>query len=179
MDLWWYPLLFLTGLVAGCVDAIAGGGGLLTVPVLLATGLPPQEALGTNKFQSSCGTTLATWNYARHGLFDGQRLRVGIVATLVGAQRRRPVTLVVRRVRMEHDGSGWKLRRLGWTLLETGEAERLGAVGSRIGLDQTWNMPKFVLRWLRECRCNSPNNTLHRSGGAASVLKSESFAAAR
>ncbi|MBM3900966.1 MAG: hypothetical protein FJ379_02560 [Verrucomicrobia bacterium] len=85
MDLWWYPLLFLTGLVAGCVDAIAGGGGLLTVPVLLATGLPPQEALGTNKFQSSCGTTLATWNYARHGLFDGQRLRVGIVATLVGA----------------------------------------------------------------------------------------------
>jgi len=85
VDLWWYPLLFLTGLVAGCVDAIAGGGGLLTVPVLLATGLPPQDALGTNKFQSSCGTTLATWNYARNGLFDGQRLRVGIVATLVGA----------------------------------------------------------------------------------------------
>ena len=41
MDLWWYPLLFLTGLVAGCVDAIAGGGGLLTVPILLSTGLPP------------------------------------------------------------------------------------------------------------------------------------------
>ena len=85
MDLWWYPLLFLTGLVAGCVDAIAGGGGLLTVPILLSTGLPPQDVLGTNKFQSSCGTTLATWNYTRHGLIDWRRIWMGVVATLVGA----------------------------------------------------------------------------------------------
>jgi uncharacterized membrane protein YfcA len=85
MDLWWYPLLFLTGLVAGCVDAIAGGGGLLTLPVLLTTGLPPQDVLGTNKFQSSCGTALATWSYTRHGLIDWRRIRVGVVATLVGA----------------------------------------------------------------------------------------------
>ena len=40
-----YPLLFLTGLVAGFVDAIAGGGGLITVPVLLSFGLPPADAL--------------------------------------------------------------------------------------------------------------------------------------
>jgi len=85
MDPWWYPALFATGLVAGFVDAIAGGGGLLTVPVLLATGLSPQDVLGTNKFQSSCGTTLATWQYARHGLLDWTELRLGIAATLVGA----------------------------------------------------------------------------------------------
>lgn len=82
---WWYPALFVTGLVAGFVDAIAGGGGLLTVPVLLATGLPPQDALGTNKFQSSCGTTVATWQYARHDLLNWSELRLGIAATLVGA----------------------------------------------------------------------------------------------
>lgn len=82
---WWYPALFVTGLVAGFVDAIAGGGGLLTVPVLLATGLPPQDALGTNKFQSSCGTTVATWQYARHKLLKWSELRLGIAATLVGA----------------------------------------------------------------------------------------------
>ena len=64
----WYPALFATGLVAGWVDAIAGGGGLLTVPMLLATGMNPQDALGTNKFQSSMGTTMATVQYARHGL---------------------------------------------------------------------------------------------------------------
>lgn len=82
---WWYPALFVTGLVAGFVDAIAGGGGLLTVPVLLATGLPPQDALGTNKFQSSCGTTVATWQYAQHDLLKWPELRLGVAATLVGA----------------------------------------------------------------------------------------------
>ena len=82
---WWYPALFATGLVAGFVDAIAGGGGLLTVPALLATGLPPQDSLGTNKFQSSCGTTMATWQYARHDLLKWAELRLGIAATLVGA----------------------------------------------------------------------------------------------
>ena len=63
-----YGLLFLAGLAGGWIDAIAGGGGLITVPALLAVGLPPQLALGTNKLQSSCGTMLAVWHYARAGL---------------------------------------------------------------------------------------------------------------
>ena len=82
---WWYPILFVTGLAAGFVDAIAGGGGLLTLPVLFATGMDPRAALGTNKFQSSCGTTVATWQYARHGLLKWAGLRIGILATLSGA----------------------------------------------------------------------------------------------
>ena len=82
---WWYPILFATGLTAGFVDAIAGGGGLLTLPVLFATGMDPRAALGTNKFQSSCGTTVATWQYARHGLLKWAELRIGILATLSGA----------------------------------------------------------------------------------------------
>lgn len=85
MDEGWYLALFATGLVAGYVDAIAGGGGLITVPVLLATGISPAEALGTNKFQSSCGTALATVRYARDGLLDGKDWRPGILATLLGA----------------------------------------------------------------------------------------------
>ena len=40
LELWHYPLLFLVGLVAGTVDAVAGGGGLITVPALLNLGLP-------------------------------------------------------------------------------------------------------------------------------------------
>lgn len=87
MDLaWeWYPILFATGLVAGWVDAIAGGGGLLTVPMLLATGLEPQMALGTNKFQSSLGTTMATVQYARHGLLRWREVAPGVAATALGA----------------------------------------------------------------------------------------------
>jgi uncharacterized membrane protein YfcA len=51
-----YALLSLAGFAGGFIDAIAGGGGLITVPALLATGMPPQVALGTNKLQSACGS---------------------------------------------------------------------------------------------------------------------------
>ena len=63
-----YLLLFFAGLVGGFIDSIAGGGGLITVPALLAAGLPPQVALGTNKFQSCFGTMVAAVSYARAGL---------------------------------------------------------------------------------------------------------------
>jgi uncharacterized membrane protein YfcA len=65
-----YTWLFLAGFGGGFIDAIAGGGGLITVPALLAAGLPPQIALGTNKLQSSCGTALTVVRYARAGLME-------------------------------------------------------------------------------------------------------------
>jgi uncharacterized protein len=77
--------LAAAALVAGFVDAIAGGGGLITVPALLWAGLPPAMALGTNKLQSSCGTALATWTYARAGLLAVPGLKSGMAATLCGA----------------------------------------------------------------------------------------------
>jgi uncharacterized protein len=67
---WHLPLLFATGLAAGFVDAIAGGGGLITVPVLLSFGLGPQEALGTNKLQATFGSGSATWHYAQAGTVE-------------------------------------------------------------------------------------------------------------
>lgn len=63
-----YAWLFLAGLGGGFIDAIAGGGGLISLPALLAAGLPPQVALGTNKLQASCGTSIAVWHYAKAGL---------------------------------------------------------------------------------------------------------------
>lgn len=77
--------MFVVGGVAGFVDAIAGGGGLLTVPALLSAGLPPQLALGTNKLQSSVGTALATWNYTRAGLLPWRRWCWGMAITFVAA----------------------------------------------------------------------------------------------
>lgn len=82
---WTYALLFAVGLVAGWVDSIAGGGGLIALPALLSLGLPVPLALGTNKFQSTCGALSATWHYLRGGLVDFRECRVGIAATLVGA----------------------------------------------------------------------------------------------
>jgi len=70
---WWQvALLFATGLVAGFVDTIAGGGGLLTLPILLSICPDPKVALGTNKLQSTFGSTSATFHFARAGALSAQ-----------------------------------------------------------------------------------------------------------
>ena len=86
MDAFWpFLILFLTGLAAGFVDAIAGGGGLITVPVLLSLGLSPQDAFGTNKLQATFGSGSATWHFAAAGLVDFRECAAGIVFTGIGA----------------------------------------------------------------------------------------------
>ena len=66
-------LLMGVAFVAGVIDAIAGGGGLLTIPALLAAGVPPVHALATNKLQSSFGTASAVLAFARKGKIDFRR----------------------------------------------------------------------------------------------------------
>ena len=82
---WAYPLLFAAAFAGGLIDAIAGGGGLITIPALLASGLPPQLALGTNKFQASFGSFTASLHYTRTGVVRPGELRAGILFTLIGA----------------------------------------------------------------------------------------------
>lgn len=60
-------LLVAAGFLAGFVDSIAGGGGLITLPALLIAGIPPLETLGTNKLQGLFGSGSATIAYARKG----------------------------------------------------------------------------------------------------------------
>ncbi len=78
-------LLFLAGFSGGFIDAVAGGGGLITMPALLACGLPPQMALGTNKLQSSCGTALAVWRYASAGLMRTPSLWLAVAAAFLAS----------------------------------------------------------------------------------------------
>lgn len=85
LEFWHFPLLFVVGLAAGTVDAVAGGGGLITVPALLNLGLPVPLAFGTNKFQSSFGSVSATWHFVRQGTVDLRVCRFGILMTLLGA----------------------------------------------------------------------------------------------
>ncbi|HEU4614626.1 MAG TPA: TSUP family transporter [Kofleriaceae bacterium] len=70
MDVLTIVLLSLASLGAGTVDAIAGGGGLITVPALLAAGLPPHQALGTNKGQSVWGAGMSLATFWRAGRVD-------------------------------------------------------------------------------------------------------------
>jgi uncharacterized membrane protein YfcA len=78
-------LLFGTGLLAGMIDAIAGGGGLITLPVLLFIGLGPTEALATNKLQGSFGTFSASFYFVRRGLVKLSEIRFLIFCTFIGS----------------------------------------------------------------------------------------------
>jgi uncharacterized membrane protein YfcA len=84
LSAWQYPLLFGTGLLAGFVDSIAGGGGLITLPVLLSLGLGPKEALGTNKLQATFGSGSAAWHYADGGMVPLKDCTVGFSFSLLG-----------------------------------------------------------------------------------------------
>ena len=77
--------LFATGFLAGLVDSIAGGGGLIALPVLLSIGLPPQIALGTNKLQGCFGTFSAACNFVQKKEVLLREAIAGICFTLVGA----------------------------------------------------------------------------------------------
>jgi uncharacterized membrane protein YfcA len=78
-------LLFLAAFIAGLIDSIAGGGGLITLPALLSAGLPPQVALGTNKLQGSFGSGSAMLHFVRAGEVRIGECLAGIAWTAIGA----------------------------------------------------------------------------------------------
>jgi uncharacterized membrane protein YfcA len=80
-----YVILTLVCICSGFIDAVAGGGGLLTVPALLFAGIPPLNVLATNKLQSVMGTSMACYNFGRKGLIDWRRNRLSILLTFIGA----------------------------------------------------------------------------------------------
>ncbi|AFT92515.1 TSUP family transporter [Francisella tularensis] len=73
------------GFLASFIDAIAGGGGLISIPALSLTGLPIVTVLGTNKFQASIGTGMAVLKYYKSGLIDIKTVIRGLVAGFIGA----------------------------------------------------------------------------------------------
>jgi len=84
-EVYFYVIFLLAGFSAGFVDSIAGGGGIITIPVLLASGMPPHVALATNKLQSSFGSFTASANYIQKGLVSIKEVYLGIIFTFIGA----------------------------------------------------------------------------------------------
>ena len=75
------PMLFLAGLV----DAIGGGGGLISLPAYLLAGLPMHNAIATNKLSSTCGTTLTTVRFIKEGLVNWKIAIPTIVFAILGS----------------------------------------------------------------------------------------------
>src|SRR5580658_9978905 len=78
-------LLFLAAGLAGFIDAIAGGGGLITLPALLLAQIPPINALATNKLQGSCGTFASSLTMLCRGQLDLAQIRSLFLSSLVGS----------------------------------------------------------------------------------------------
>jgi len=78
-------LICTLGFIAAMVDAIAGGGGLISLPALLMVGVPPHLALGTNKFAASLASLNSSITFARSGKVHFPLVKWQIPFTLIGA----------------------------------------------------------------------------------------------
>lgn len=78
-------LLFIAAFIAGFIDAIAGGGGLITIPALLSVGIPPAMALGTNKLQACGGSFSASLYFIRQKAVNLREIWLLILLTFIGA----------------------------------------------------------------------------------------------
>ena len=84
-EFYYYVIFLLTGIIAGFIDAIAGGGGIIAIPVLLASGMPPHVALATNKLQGTFGSGMASINFIRKGFISWSEVSLGVFYTFIGA----------------------------------------------------------------------------------------------
>ena len=75
------PLLF----IAGVIDAIAGGGGLIALPTYLMTGMPVHMAYGCGKLQCSMGSTMAVLRFWKNGVLDGKFAVLTAVAAMTAS----------------------------------------------------------------------------------------------
>lgn len=87
MILSWTTLLIVCPLVflAGFVDSIAGGGGLISLPAYLLAGIPPHQAIATNKMSSSIGTTVSTARYLKNGYVNYRIAIPSMLMAILGA----------------------------------------------------------------------------------------------
>lgn len=91
------PMLFLAGLV----DAIGGGGGLISLPAYLLAGVPVHQTIATNKLSSTCGTALATWRFWKEGLVNWKLTVPAIVLAIMGSTLGANLSMLVAEGTME------------------------------------------------------------------------------
>jgi len=91
------PLLFL----AGFVDAIGGGGGLISLPAYMLAGLPIHQTIATNKLSSTCGTALATFRFIKMGLVNWHLALPTIATAILGSSLGANASMLVEEQIME------------------------------------------------------------------------------
>jgi len=77
--------LFIIAVAAGFIDTLAGGGGLITMPALMLSGMPPLAVLGTNKLQGSVGTATATYMMLKNKKVSWSKIKLLILFSFIGS----------------------------------------------------------------------------------------------
>ena len=77
--------LFLVAVAAGLIDTLAGGGGLIVIPALIMSGIPPLQALGTNKLQGTMGTATATYMMFKNKKVAWPQVKYLMLSAFIGA----------------------------------------------------------------------------------------------
>ena len=91
------PMLFLAGLV----DAIGGGGGLISLPAYLLAGVPVHQAVATNKLSNSCGTALVTFRFIKNKLINFKLALPSVIAAIIGSSIGANISLSLEEATME------------------------------------------------------------------------------
>ena len=91
------PMLFLAGLV----DAIGGGGGLISLPAYLLAGVPVHQAVATNKLSNSCGTALVTFRFIKNKLINFKLAIPSVIAAIIGSSIGANISLSLEESTME------------------------------------------------------------------------------
>lgn len=78
-------ILFFVAVIAGFIDTLAGGGGLITMPALMISGVPPLAALGTNKLQGSVGTATSTYMMLKHKRINWHKVKTPMLFAFIGS----------------------------------------------------------------------------------------------
>jgi uncharacterized protein len=99
-----YTILFvcLFIFIAGFIDSIAGGGGLISLPAYLSAGLPPHLALGTNKFSSTFGTFVAFSRFLKNGKISYKSALASVACALPGSYLGTRLTLLINEVYLRY-----------------------------------------------------------------------------
>ena len=85
VNVWTFVIVCPLIILAGFVDSIAGGGGVISLPAYLIAGVPIKLAAGTNKFANGCGTALASYKYLKSGNIDWHCAIPAAVGSLLGS----------------------------------------------------------------------------------------------
>lgn len=85
------PLVFL----AGFIDSVAGGGGIISIPAYFVAGVPTRMALGTNKLVAFCGTSLSAYKYMKDGKSDLKVGAISAVGSIIGSALGTSLALII------------------------------------------------------------------------------------